>query len=57
MSDLVAEFRWASETGEVGLPALEELEYLGYRRMAQHPVYPRSWLMRRDCQEGLNDDR
>ena len=51
MPGTVAEFRWASETGAAGLPAIEELEYLGYRRMAQHPIYPKSWLMRRDCDD------
>ena len=42
------EFRWASDIGGNSLPYPEELEYLGFVRAAQHPVYPSSWLMKRD---------
>ena len=42
-----AEFRWASETGAHGMPHPEELEYLGFVRVARHPRWPSSWLMKR----------
>lgn len=47
MSD-VSEWRWANEQGEHGMPYPEELEWLGYVRVARHPANPTSWLMRRD---------
>jgi len=47
MSD-VREWRWANERGANGMPYPEELEYFGYQKVAQHPAYPSSWLMRRD---------
>lgn len=42
------EWRWASETGANGMITVEEAEWLGYQKVAQHPLYPKSWLMRRD---------
>ena len=51
MTDVIGwrwEWRWANERGANGMPYPEELEYFGYERVAQHPAYPSSWLMRRD---------
>ena len=42
------EYRWASEHGTAGMPHPEELAYLGYVKVRQHPMWPSSWLMRRD---------
>lgn len=41
-------FRWASESGASGMPSVADLERAGWIRVATHPCYPRSWLMRRD---------
>ena len=43
----VAAFRWANEHGAAGLPYPEELEYLGYAKVARHRLFFHSWLMRR----------
>jgi len=43
----VVVFRWASESRAHGLPTPTELEFIGWTRVAQHPLYEQSWLMRR----------
>ena len=48
VGERVIEFRWANERGASGMPHPEELEHLGYVRVRQHPLFPLSWLMRRD---------
>ena len=39
------EYRWANEDCAHGLPHPDELEYLGYEKVQQHPNFPKSWLM------------
>jgi len=48
----MTEYRWASEVGAHGMAHPEELEYLGYRRHVQSPIYPASWLMIRETDDG-----
>ena len=45
------EWRWANERGANGMPHPDELEYFGYVKVAAHPLYPSSYLMRRDVDE------
>lgn len=44
----ITEWRWANERGKQGLITVDEAEYFGYAKVAEHPMYPGSWLMRRD---------
>lgn len=39
-------FRWANESGAAGLPRVTDLEKAGWVKVATHPVWPSSWLMR-----------
>ena len=45
MSD---EYRWASESGAQGMATPEELEWLGYEKVREHPLWEGSWLMKRE---------
>ncbi len=45
---IATEFCWASETRHYGWPTPEECEAEGWTRVAQHPLWPHSWRMRRD---------
>jgi len=40
-----AHVRWASETGAHGMPVPQELERLGWHRLAEHPLLRGTWLM------------
>ena len=44
----MTEYRWASDSGAQGMPYVEEIEYLGFERLREHPLFPGTWLMRRD---------
>ena len=37
--------QWASETGAHGMPVPEELERIGWHRLAEHPLFHGTWLM------------
>lgn len=37
--------QWASETGAHGMPAPQDLEKLGWHRLAEHPLFRGTWLM------------
>ena len=39
------DLRWASDSGAQGMPHPEELEYLGWKRLREHPSYAGVWLM------------
>jgi hypothetical protein len=40
-------FQWANEEGTSGMPLPEELERQGWVRVAQHPRWVKSWLMKK----------
>lgn len=37
--------QWASETGAHGMPIPQELEQMGWLRLAEHPLFHGTWLM------------
>jgi hypothetical protein len=37
--------QWASETGAHGMPMPRDLEQMGWRRAAAHPLFEGTWLM------------
>ena len=37
--------QWASETGAHGMPVPQELERMGWLRLAEHPLFHGTWLM------------
>jgi len=37
--------RWASEDGAHGMPVPQELEEMGWHRLAEHPLFRGTWLM------------
>ena len=43
--DAVLFLQWASETGAHGMPVPEELERVGWHRLAEHPLFHGTWLM------------
>jgi len=47
-----AQVQWASETGAHGMPIPQELERLGWHRLAEHPLLRGTWLM-----EAINDQQ
>lgn len=46
MTPATYEFRWASPTGAHNMPAVEELEYLGYRVVGRDPRYGSVLMLR-----------
>ena len=42
------EYRWASESGAQGMATVDELEWLGYVKLREHPLYPGTWYMKRE---------
>jgi hypothetical protein len=42
-------YQWASETGAQGMARPSALEKLGYVKVRRHPLYPTSWLMRKEA--------
>jgi len=45
--DKHTEWRWASINCAHNMPHPDELEYLGYKRVIEHPWYPGTYLYRR----------
>jgi len=37
--------QWASESGAHGMPIPQELESMGWHRLAEHPLFRGTWLM------------
>jgi hypothetical protein len=37
--------QWASESGAHGMPVPQELERMGWHRLAEHPLFRGTWLM------------
>ena len=46
--DLKVIFQWANESGAHGMARPAALEKIGYVKVRQHPLWPKSWLMRKD---------
>ena len=40
-------YQWANEQGVNGMARPATLERLGWVKVRQHPLWPKSWLMRR----------
>ena len=49
MADECVEFRWAACDWRNSMPHPDELEYLGFVIVREHPIYRGVWLMKRDC--------
>lgn len=48
MNKVVAVYQWANESGVHGMARPSYLEAHGWVKVRQHPLYPKSWLMRKD---------
>lgn len=42
-------YQWANTAGVNGMPRPSHLEKLGWVKVRQHPLWPKSWLMRKDA--------
>lgn len=49
MRKSVAVYQWANESGTHGMARPAALERIGYVKVRQHPLYPKSWLMRKEA--------
>lgn len=45
-----AVFQWANESGAHGMARPAYLEAQGWVKVRQHPLWPKSWLMKKDAE-------
>jgi hypothetical protein len=43
------QYQWANESGAHGMARPSYLEARGWVKVRQHPLWPKSWLMRKEA--------